>query len=125
MIDHISIGVRDLGASKLFYQKVFAPLEFKVITSLEDTVGFGKKYSEFWLNWRPNMPREPQDTGTHICIRTPTKAAVDAFYKAAIAAGAKDDGPPGLRPHYSPVYYAAFIRDPDGHRIEVVTFLNS
>jgi catechol 2,3-dioxygenase-like lactoylglutathione lyase family enzyme len=125
MIDHVSIGVRDLAASKSFYEKVLATLQFRVITNEEDTVGFGKKYSEFWLNARPNMPSEPQDTGTHICIRTPTKAAVDAFHKAAIAAGAKDDGPPGLRPHYSPVYYAAFIRDLDGHRIEVVTFLNS
>lgn len=123
MIDHISIGVRDLAASRTFYEKSLAPLDFTTLRVEERTIGFGKKYAEFWLNARPGMSAVAQDTGTHICLRTRTKAAVDGFHKAALAAGARDDGPPGVRPEYDPKYYAAFIRDLDGHRIEVVTFL--
>lgn len=123
MIDHVSIGVRDLAASRSFYEKALAPLEFTTLRVEAKTIGFGKKYAEFWLNARPGIGAVPQDTGTHICIRTRTKAAVDGFHKAALAAGARDDGPPGVRPEYDPKYYAAFIRDFDGNRIEVVTFL--
>lgn len=123
MIDHVSIGVRDLAASRSFYEKALAPLDFTTLRVEEKTIGFGKKYAEFWLNARPGMGAVSQDTGTHICIRTRTKAAVDGFYKAALAAGGRDDGAPGVRPEYDSKYYAAFIRDLDGHRIEVVTFL--
>jgi catechol 2,3-dioxygenase-like lactoylglutathione lyase family enzyme len=92
------------------------------------TVGFGKRYSELWLNHRPEMLALPDETGAqsdgvHVCLRAPTTAAVDAFHAAALAAGGASDGSPGLRPHHGEGYYAAFIRDPDGNRIEAVTFL--
>jgi catechol 2,3-dioxygenase-like lactoylglutathione lyase family enzyme len=126
MIDHISIGVNDLKASAAFYKAVLAPLDYELRDDRPETVGFGRRgkpHSEFWLNARPGMAKVSPDSGTHICLRTRTPGSIKAFYDAAIRLGASDDGAPGLRPGYSNNYYAAFIRDPDGHRIEVVTFV--
>jgi catechol 2,3-dioxygenase-like lactoylglutathione lyase family enzyme len=124
MIDHISIGVRDLAVSGAFYDTVLAPLGYRRMADEAATIGWGKKHPEFWVNARPGMTPVAADTGTHICLRAPDEDAVRAFYKAALAAGGSDDGGPGLRPEYHATYYAAFARDPDGNRIEVVTFLN-
>jgi catechol 2,3-dioxygenase-like lactoylglutathione lyase family enzyme len=88
-----------------------------------NTVGYGKVYPEFWLNERPHLKPLAEDSGLHICLRAPDTKAVDAFHAAALAAGAKSDGAPGPRSQYSAHYYAAFIRDWDGNRIEAVTFL--
>ena len=123
MIDHISIGVRDLAASAAFYERVLAEIGFEKLTASEDTVGFGKKYPEFWLNARPAMKTVEDGSGTHICLRARSEEAVSAFHKAALAGGGRDDGAPGLRPQYSASYYAAFIWDLDGYRIEVVSFV--
>lgn len=126
MIDHISIGVRDLKASTAFYKEVLAELDYELRDERLETSGFGrrgKSHSEFWLNARPEMTKVPADSGTHICLRTKTAEAVKAFYEAAIRLGAIDDGAPGVRSHYSENYYAAFIRDFDGNKIEVVTFV--
>ncbi len=122
MIDHVSIGVRDLASAKAFYQTVLAEIGYAVIDDRPNTVGFGKKYSDFWLNVRPNRP-QGGDTGVHICLRTRTKGQVDAFYETALQAGGEDSGPPGLRPQHGTNYYAAFIKDADGNMVEVVTFL--
>ena len=86
-------------------------------------VGFGKKYPEFWINARAGDGRVAEDSGAHVCLRAPDAEAVDAFHAAALKAGGTSDGAPGLRPEYHDGYYAAFIRDPDGNRIEAVTFL--
>jgi len=123
MIDHVSIAVRDLAASKRFYQAVLDAIGYAKLIDRPDSVGFGKKYPEFWLNHRPDMARVAADTGVHVCVRADDAAAVDAFHTAALRAGAANDGPPGLRPEYTSNYYAAFIRDVDGNKIEVVTFL--
>ena len=123
MIDHISIGVRDLAASAAFYERVLAEIGFEKLTASEETVGFGKKYPEFWLNARPAMKTLEDGSGTHICLRARSEEAVSAFHKAALGGGGRDDGAPGLRPQYSAGYYAAFIRDLDGYRIEVVSFV--
>jgi len=126
MIDHISIGVRDLAASARFYDAVLAPLGYVKMHDRKNTVGWGrsgKSHAEFWINARPNMNLIGPESGTHICLRARDAAAVDAFHAAAIATGATSDGAPGPRPQYSNGYYAAFIRDPDGNRIEAVTFL--
>ncbi len=122
MIDHISIGVRDLAAAGKFYDAVLAPLGMSRLHDLADTLGYGKKYPEFWLNARPNMPLVPADTGGHICLRGADAQAIDAFHAAGLIQGAEDDGPPGFRPQYDLRYYAAFLRDRDGNRIEAVTF---
>lgn len=126
MIDHISIGVSDLKASTAFYKEVLAALDYELREDRPATVGFGRRgkpHSEFWLNARPGMAKVPADSGTHICLRTKSVENVKAFYEAAIKLGATDDGAPGIRPHYSENYYAAFIRDFDGNKIEVVTFV--
>src|SRR5271156_5523765 len=124
MIDHISVAVRDLDVSASFYATLLAPLG---LTKLREwpgaAVGFGKKYPEFWINRRERMARVAEDSGVHICLRAPDTASIDAFHAAALNAGGTSDGKPGLRPHYYAGYYAAFVRDPDGNRIEAVTFV--
>jgi len=123
MIDHISIPVRELKASARFYDALLAPLGMKRVREAPNTVGYGKTYAEFWLNERPKHKPLPADSGAHVCLRAPNVEAVDAFHVAALAAGAQSDGAPGTRPQYSDHYYAAFVRDWDGNRIEAVTFL--
>jgi catechol 2,3-dioxygenase-like lactoylglutathione lyase family enzyme len=125
MIDHVSIGVRDLAASARFYEPVLAAIGFAKLADKPGTVGFGKRYPEFWLNARPTMKQVTPDSGAHVCLRTANRDLVDAFHAAAVAAGAANDGAPGLRPEYNAAYYAAFIRDPDGNRVEVVTFIDN
>ena len=124
MIDHVSVAVRDLTKGEQFYAAALAPLGLSKLREWPNAaIGFGKKYPEFWINARDAMARIADDSGVHICLRAPDTAAVDAFYAAAMQAGGASDGEPGLRPHYYAGYYAAFIRDPDGNRIEAVTFL--
>lgn len=122
MIDHVSVPVRDLRRAATFYEAVLAPLGYTKRDDRPKTVGFGKGYSEFWINLRPNAPHD-DDPGTHVALRTKSKDAVDAFHAAALAHGGVCDGAPGLRGEEGDGYYAAFIRDPDGNRIEAVTFL--
>lgn len=123
MIDHISIGVRDLAASARFYDAALAPLSYARMIVRETTIGYGKQYPDFWLNERRAMTPVDPGTGAHICLRAPSAEAVTAFYDAAMKAGATSDGRPGLRPEYTEGYFAAFIRDPDGNKIEAVTFI--
>jgi catechol 2,3-dioxygenase-like lactoylglutathione lyase family enzyme len=123
MIDHVSIGVRDLAASGRFYDAVLAALGHTRLIVRPATIGFGKKYPEFWLNERAAMQPLTPDSGMHICLRAPDARAVDAFHAAALAAGGTSDGAPGPRPEYTEGYYAAFVRDLDGNRIEAVTFV--
>lgn len=125
MIDHVSIGVHDLQASTRFYETVLATLGQGKLEVRAATVGFGKRYPELWLNHRPAMRPVDEDCGGHVCLRAPSTQAVDAFHAAALTAGGVSDGIPGLRPQHGEGYYAAFIRDPDGNRIEAVTFLQA
>jgi catechol 2,3-dioxygenase-like lactoylglutathione lyase family enzyme len=123
MIDHISVGVSDLERSARFYEAMLAPLGLAKLVTRAATIGFGKNYSEFWINLRPNMAPVAADSGCHICLRAKSTGEVDALHEAALKAGGSSDGAPGLRPHDRVCYYAAFIRDLDGNRVEVVTFL--
>jgi len=122
MIDHVSVGVSDLDRAARFYQAVLAPLGLTRLVTRPATVGFGKAYPEFWVNWRAGMARVAAESGIHICLRAKTTVEVDGFHAAALEAGGTSDGAPGLRPHDRISYYAAFIIDPDGNRIEAVTF---
>ena len=121
MIDHISIGVADLEAASKLYEAALQELGIARIVDEAGTCGFGKDYPELWLNHRPAR-QVAVDSGMHVCLRTRTVDAVKAFYEAALAAGASCAGEPGYRPEYSEQYYAAFINDLDGNKIEVVTF---
>jgi catechol 2,3-dioxygenase-like lactoylglutathione lyase family enzyme len=122
MIDHISIGVSDLERSSRFYELTLAPLGLAKVVTRPATIGFGKAYPEFWINLRPNMTPVAADSGNHVCLRAKSTGDVDAFHEAALKAGGVSDGAPGYRPHERVRYYAAFIRDPDGNRVEAVTF---
>jgi catechol 2,3-dioxygenase-like lactoylglutathione lyase family enzyme len=121
MIDHVSIGVADLEAAGKLYAAALQVLGIAKIVDEPETCGFGKDYPEIWLNHRPARQAD-MDSGTHICLRTRTIDTVNAFYEVALAAGASCAGEPGFRPEYSEQYYAAFINDLDGNKIEVVTF---
>jgi catechol 2,3-dioxygenase-like lactoylglutathione lyase family enzyme len=126
MIDHVSIAVSDLGAATRFYEAVLGAIGYAALDVRGATVGFGKKYSEFWLNARPDMDPLPAHPGAHVCLRVRATELVDAFHAAALINGGTSDGAPGLRPHDGEHgYYAAFIRDPDGNRVEAVTFVKS
>jgi catechol 2,3-dioxygenase-like lactoylglutathione lyase family enzyme len=124
MIDHVGIAVSDAERSRAFYEQALAPLGIGLIMSVtpEQTEsggsahGFGsdgKPY--FWIG-----DNERVGEGTHIAFEAKTRAEVDAFYQAALDAGGRDNGPPGIRAHYHPSYYGAFVLDPDGNNIEAV-----
>jgi catechol 2,3-dioxygenase-like lactoylglutathione lyase family enzyme len=123
MIDHIGFSVSDYLRAKTFYAKALTPLGYGIameVTKAEsggkyEGAGFGDRKPCFWISAGDAL-KGP----LHVAFAAKSRAAVDAFYKAAIAAGAKDNGPPGLRPHYHPNYYGAFVLDPDGHNIEAV-----
>lgn len=118
MIDHISIGVRDLAQAKAFYDATLTPLGYRCLSQDDTSLGYGAGNVAFWVLLR-EMP-VPADTasGLHICFAAPTRSAVDAFHAAALKQGGQDNGKPGLRADYGAGYYAGFIADPDGYRIE-------
>jgi catechol 2,3-dioxygenase-like lactoylglutathione lyase family enzyme len=122
MIDHIGFPVSDYARSKAFYEKALAPLGYAVIMEFAETtsgspaIGFGRDGKpDFWIGGEGRLQGV-----LHVAIAADNRAMVDAFYRAAIAAGGKDNGAPGLRPHYHPNYYGAFVLDPDGHNVEAV-----
>jgi catechol 2,3-dioxygenase-like lactoylglutathione lyase family enzyme len=118
VIDHVSIGVRDLAAARRFYDAALEPLGYACRSAGGDSAGYGAGATDFWLGVTGHpVPADPR-SGLHICFRAGTRAAVDAFHRAALAAGGTDNGAPGLRPEYSGTYYAGFVSDPDGYRIE-------
>lgn len=126
IIDHITLHVSDLTRSKAFYEKVLAPLGIGAVMRFGDSAGFGKNGKpDFWIgSGKPDYASPEQHARgvqpTHIAFVAESRAAVDAFYRAALEAGAKDNGPPGVRAFYHPSYYGAFVLDPDGHNIEAV-----
>ena len=122
MIDHVSIAVRDLDASAAFYETTFAPLGLTRLVTRPAAIGFGRKYPEFWLNARPHMMQFSDETGSHVCLRAPSAETVKAFHDLATAAGGRCDGPPGDRDAAMTTYFGAFIRDPDGNKIEIAYF---
>jgi catechol 2,3-dioxygenase-like lactoylglutathione lyase family enzyme len=122
MIDHVSVGVSNLERAARFYELLLAPLGLSRLVTRPATIGFGKSYPEFWINLRTDMAEVKSGSGVHICLRAKVTAEVDAFHAAALNSGGRSDGAPGLRPHDRVRYYAAFVIDPDGNRIEAVTF---
>ncbi|HVK99950.1 MAG TPA: VOC family protein [Dongiaceae bacterium] len=122
MIDHVSIPVSDLKTSAAFYEALLATIGHHKLVERPETVGFGKQYPEFWLNLRPALTAAGINDGFHVCLRAKSADVVDRFHAVALQHGGRCDGAPGLRPHYAGNYYAAFIRDADSNRIELVTF---
>jgi catechol 2,3-dioxygenase-like lactoylglutathione lyase family enzyme len=118
MIDHISIGVRDIARSKRFYDAALRPLGYACCNESEGSLGYGGKAIAFWIGASEHPVPADARSGLHVCFAAPSRAAVQAFHAAALANGGRDNGAPGLRADYGPDYYAAFVVDPDGYRIE-------
>jgi catechol 2,3-dioxygenase-like lactoylglutathione lyase family enzyme len=124
ILDHVFLMVSDVPKSKAFFTKALAPLGITPLTDVGPVSGFGRGTKpEFWIGSGPTAFQSPEHakvTPTHIAFAANSRAEVDAFHKAALEAGAKDFGAPGIRAHYHPNYYGAFVLDPDGHDIEAV-----
>jgi catechol 2,3-dioxygenase-like lactoylglutathione lyase family enzyme len=118
MIDHVGVNVSDYDRSRGFYEKALAPLGYELLMEpVEGHAGFGRdRKPDFWISGL----REPTTENVHVALAAPDRETVDAFHAAALDAGGTDNGEPGLREHYHPTYYGAFVRDPDGNNIEVV-----
>jgi catechol 2,3-dioxygenase-like lactoylglutathione lyase family enzyme len=118
MLDHVSIGVRDLAAARRFYDAALGALGYACVYAGADSLGYGRDAPAFWVSAAAHpVPADPA-SGLHVCFVAPTRAAVDAFHAAALHTGGGDNGQPGLRPDYDAAYYAAFVTDPDGYRLE-------
>ena len=119
MLDRVTLGVTDLDRARAFYDRALTPLGIeRLYADGENYSGYGvRPKAFFWIGRRADAV-----TGTHVAFAAPDRATVDAFYEAAIAAGGRDNGAPGLRPQYAPTYYGAFVLDPDGHNIEAVCY---
>lgn len=118
MFDHISIGVKSLERAKRFYDAALAPLGYECLSDLGKMAGYGDERATFWLAEVESPVLPDMKSGLHFCFTAPSKEAVEAFYEAGMANGGTDNGPPGVRPEYATFYYAAFIIDPDGYRLE-------
>ena len=127
ILDHVTLTVKNYARSRAFYEKALAPLGITRVKEHGQGCGFGKTGSrkpDFWIGEGPASFQNPRHleaiTPTHVAFAAASREEVDAFYAAALEAGGKDFGPPGLRTAYHPKYYGAFILDPDGHDIEAV-----
>ncbi len=121
MLSHVSVGVNDTVRAAKFYDAICGALGFsRVADYLPHAAGYGAKAPEFWIGAPHDGGQQSAGNGVHICFAAPDRKAVDRFHAAALANGGKSDGAPGLRPEYTPDYYAAFVRDPDGNKIEAV-----
>lgn len=118
MLNHVSIGVRDIARAKSFYDAALKPLGYKCLSESEGSLGYGKDAVELWLGVTGKPVPADKASGLHFCFDAPSRKSVDAFHAAALKSGGKDNGKPGLRADYGPDYYAAFAVDPDGYRIE-------
>jgi catechol 2,3-dioxygenase-like lactoylglutathione lyase family enzyme len=122
-LDHIGINATDYARSKAFYEKALAPLGITLVMEYGKAGGFGRdKKPDFWVGEGATRFQKPEHlaliTPVHVCFAARSRAEVDAFYAAAIAAGGRDNGKPGIRAEYHPNYYGAFVLDPDGHNVE-------
>ena len=118
MIDHVSIGVRDIARAKRFYDAVLKPLGYTCLSNASDSLGYGADAAAFWINFAERPVPADMKSGLHFCFTAQTRKSVDAFHSAALASGGQDNGKPGPRTEYGPDYYAAFVMDPEGYRIE-------
>ncbi|PSJ53137.1 VOC family protein [Pseudaminobacter soli (ex Li et al. 2025)] len=119
MFDHVSIGVKDINRSRAFYDAALGPLGHRCLSEDKSSLGYGADRVAFWI-LASEEPVQPNDSsGLHFCFTAPTRGGVDAFHAAALRSGGADNGKPGVRADYDPNYYAAFVKDPDGYRIEV------
>jgi len=118
MIDHLSLGVSDIKRARRFYDAALAPLGYRCLSEGDSSLGYGDGAIALWIG-KAARPVKPDDqSGLHVCFSAPSRASVDAFHRAALGAGGRDNGRPGIRADYGDCYYAAFVVDPDGYRLE-------
>ena len=120
MFNHISIGVRDIARSKAFYDSALEAIGYRRLSESEDSLGYGKEEAVFWVNLANSPVPDDPKSGLHFCFEAPDRASVARFHAAALAAGGRDNGKPGIRADYGPDYFAAFVVDPDGYRLEAL-----
>jgi catechol 2,3-dioxygenase-like lactoylglutathione lyase family enzyme len=118
MLSHVSIGVQDLPKARRFYDAALQPLGYKCLHEFPEALGYGAKEAELWVMAVPHPVAADSASGLHLCLDAKSRKDVDAFYAAALKAGGKDNGKPGVRADYGENYYAAFVVDPDGYRLE-------
>jgi catechol 2,3-dioxygenase-like lactoylglutathione lyase family enzyme len=118
MIDHFSIGVRNIAAARRFYDAALKPLGVNCLSEGATSLGYGEENPRFWVLATERPVPADEKSGLHFCFTAKTRAAVDAFHATALRTGGRDNGKPGVRPEYDKNYYAAFVVDPDGYRIE-------
>ena len=118
MLDHVSIGVRDADLSKRFYDAALQPLGYSCLSQSTGSLGYGADAVALWINEAGRPVAADKESGLHFCFAAPTRAGVDAFHAGALREGSMDNGSHGLRASYGENYYAAFVIDPDGYRIE-------
>jgi len=118
MLDHISIGVRDIKRTRRFYDAALKPLGYTCLSEGDTSLGYGRDAVALWISVAPRPVPADEGSGLHICFAAPTRKSVDDFHAAALAGGGRDNGKAGLREDYGPDYYAAFALDPDGYRLE-------
>ena len=122
MIDHVSVPVRDLAVAGVFYERLLGPLGYAKLVERPGSIGFGKKYPEVWLNARAELAPAAADPGGHVALRAGSEEAVRAFHAAALAGGGRCAGEPGRRQAAMTTYFGAFILDPDGNKLEALSF---
>ena len=125
LVSHVSVGVSDVSRAGLFYDAILAPLGARRVLEHGVGIGYGRNFPEFWVGQPHDGRRATAGNGTHVCFNAHDVEAVAAFHRAGLAAGGFDDGAPGPRPEYAPGYYAAFLRDPDGNKVEAMCWLPS
>jgi catechol 2,3-dioxygenase-like lactoylglutathione lyase family enzyme len=118
MFDHVSIGVADVARAGKFYDAALKPLGLKRLSDGDSSLGYGRESVGLWIGAAKRPVKADMESGLHFCFSADSRKAVDAFHAAALKAGGKDNGKPGVRADYSPNYYAAFVIDPEGYRIE-------
>ncbi len=123
VISHVSLGTNDYPRAKAFYDAVLATLQIRCVMDFPGAAGYGRAFPEFWVQTPHDGGRAGVGNGVHVAFLANSVEEVHAFHAQALALGATDDGAPGPRPDYGPDYYAAFVRDPDGHKIEAMLLI--
>ena len=120
MLHHISLPITDIARARRFYDAALAPLGYRCVFAGDEVIGYGVEDGKDKLSLKKRATARPASDGFHLAFAAPSQDAVASFHDAALAFGGTDNGGPGLRPAYGPQYYAAFVIDPDGHRLEAV-----
>lgn len=123
LVSHVSVGVSDLSRAGVFYDAVMGALGARRVMEHRAGIAWGRAFPEFWATLPHDMKDARPGNGTHVCFAAATPDMVAAFHRRGLEAGGFDDGAPGRRPHYAPGYYAAFLRDPDGNKVEAVCWI--